>query len=39
MNEFLSEENLLNQASLVVQNHEKNLRISGNGFGFIHALD
>ena len=39
MNEFLAVENLLNQASLVVRNHEKNLRISGNGFSFIHALD
>lgn len=39
MNEFLAAENLLNQASLVVRNHEKNLRISGNGFSFIHALD
>lgn len=39
MNEFLAAENLLNQAGLVVRNHEKNLRISGNGFSIIHALD
>lgn len=30
---------LLRQVDQVVQNHEKNLRVSGNGFSFIHALD
>jgi hypothetical protein len=38
MNEFLAAESLLNQVGLVVKNHEKNLRVSGNGFSFIHAL-
>ncbi|WP_026966543.1 PD-(D/E)XK nuclease family protein [Algoriphagus terrigena] len=39
MNEFLAAESLLNRVGLVVQNYEKNLRVSGNGFSFIHALD
>lgn len=39
MNGFLAAESLLNRVGLVVQNYEKNLRVSGNGFSFIHALN
>ncbi len=39
MNDFLAAESLLNQVGLVVQNYERNLRVSGDGFSFIHALD
>ena len=39
MNTLSEERNLLAQVKQVVKHHEKALRVSGNGFSFIHALD
>lgn len=39
MIEFQAVDHLLTQAQQVVEHHEKTLRVSGNGFSFIHALD